>query len=220
MIDPWLDPRVRAGMEGQLAHRARLIREGARPLGWKVAFGPPAVREPLGLAGPVVGFLTDVTLLRSGGECEVGEWLAPKLEPEIAVHVGAGGAIVGITAAIELADADLPPTELEQVVGGDIYHRRVVLGGEEPVPLPDSPIAVAVTRDGEPLAATEDAEAATGNLPELIAHVATYLENFGCELAAGEVVISGSTVPLIDVAPGERVRSEVAGVGAVEVLLT
>ncbi|HZO05203.1 MAG TPA: hypothetical protein VFB52_02375, partial [Solirubrobacterales bacterium] len=126
----------------------------------------------------------------------------------------------GISAAIELADADLPPSELEQVVGDDIYHRRFVLGGEEPVPLPESPIAVAVTRDGAPLASTDDAEAATGSLPELIAHVAAYLAEFGCDLAAGDVVISGSTVPLIDVAPGQRVRSEVAGVGAVEVALT
>lgn len=207
-------------MERQLAHRARLLDEGATAIGWKVAFGSPPAREPLGLSGPVVGFLTDVTRLPSGGECGVGEWTAPKLEPEIAIQIGEGGVIAGICAAIELADADRPPAELEEVLAGDIYHRRVVLSGEEPVPLPDAPIAVAVTLDGEPLAGNEDAETATGRLTELVDHVAEHLASFGCELAPGEVVISGSTVPLIDVAPGQLIRSELAGIGAVEVALT
>lgn len=229
--DPWLDPRVRAGTERLLARRRALLEEGARPLGWKLAFGPPAAREPLGLAGPVVGFLTDRTLLRDGEACPVGEWAVPKLEPELAIHIGeplgagttpesAAAAIAGISAAIELADVDRPSSELEEVIAGDIYHRGVVLGEEVSAGLPGGPIAVAVERDGEPLARTEDAEAAVGALAPLTAYVARYLAEFGCELEAGEVLISGSTVPLIDVAPGQELRSTVAGAGSVGIELS
>lgn len=91
----------------------------------------------------------------------------------------------------------------------------------EPAPgLPAGPIAVEVTRDGEPLAATAYAEAATGALAGLVAYVARYLHEFGAELRPGELIISGSTVPLIEVAPGQRIRSAVAGAGAVEILLS
>lgn len=225
------DPRVREGMRALLARRERALAAGARPLGWKVAFGAPAAREALGLSGPVVGFLTDATLLADGGACAVGEWTAPKLEPEIGIRIGAPlgadpdpvearAAIAGISAAIELADADPAPSELERVLAGNIYHRAFAVSDEAAPLLPGEPIAVSVERDGEPLTATADAEAATGELTELVAHVARYLAGFGCALAPGDVVISGSTVPLIDVAPGQRHRVAIAGAGEVAVELT
>lgn len=217
--DAWDDPRVRAGMERLLARREELLAGGARPLGWKLAFGTPAAMEALGLNGPLVGFLTDATLVENGGEGRASEWTAPKLEPEIAIHLGPGGeGVAAVAAAIELADADRPPTETEAVLAGDIYHRGVVLG--EPVRRPAGPIAVAVTRDGERFAATDDAEATVGQLEQLAAYVGEYLGHFGAEPREGEVVISGSTVPLIDVNAGEVWRSEVSGIGAVEVRLS
>lgn len=217
--DAWDDPRVRAGMERLLARREELLAGGARSLGWKLAFGAPPVLEKLGLNGPLVGFLTDATLVASGGECATAGWAVPKLEPEIAIHLGPGGeGVAAVAAAIELADADRPPTETEAVLAGDVYHRGVVLG--EPVARPEGAIAVTVRRGGEPFAATEDAEATVGRLDELAAYVRRYLDRFGVEPREGEVVISGSTVPLIDVAAGESWRSEVAGVGAVEVRLS
>jgi len=201
-----------------LARRAELLAAGARPLGWKLAFGTEAAMETLGLSGPLVGFLTDATRIASGGVCRVGGWKAPKLEPEIAIHLGPGGeGVAAVAAAIEVADADQPMTETEEVLAGDIYHRGVVLG--EPVAPPPGPIAVAIERDGEPFGATEDAEAAVGRLAQLAAYVPRYLEHFGAESREGEVIISGSTVPLIDVAAGESWTSRVEGVGEVEVRL-
>ena len=231
-LDPWRDPRVRAGMERLLARRRALLAGGAGPLGWKVALNAPAAQEGLGLTAPLVGFLTDAGLLRAGELCPVGGWTMAKLEPELGIHIGAplgagagpadaAAAIAGISAAIELADVDRPFSDLEEVLAGDIYHRRVALSAEPPTAgLPQGPIAVAVERDGEPVAATEDAEASVGRLVELTAYVARYLAEFGCGLSPGDILISGSTVPLIDVAPGQSLRSTVAGVGSVDVTLS
>ncbi|HEY2716320.1 MAG TPA: hypothetical protein VGI73_08885 [Solirubrobacterales bacterium] len=206
-------------MERLLARREEVLAAGARPLGWKLAFGTAAAMEALGLGGPLVGFLTDSTLIASGGECAVGTWAVPKLEAEIAIHLGPGGnQVAAVAAAFELADADRPPTETEEVLAGDIYHRGVVLG--EPVARPEGPLAVRVERDEETFAANEDAEATLGGLDDLAAYVSGYLERFGAESREGEVVISGSAVGLIDVEPGQFWSSRVEGVGAVAVRLT
>src|ERR1700710_2102479 len=189
--DPRDVPAVVAGMEKLLARRAELIEGGATPIGWKLAFGTSAAMEKLGTTGPLVGFLTDMTLLADGAECPVAGWTAPKLEPEIAIHLGAGGeGVVGISAAIELADADLPPTETETVLAGDIYHRAVVLDrAAAPTPLPH-PIAARIERDGEEYATTADAEVEVGQIEDLAAWTVDYLRRFGVETAAGEVIIS------------------------------
>jgi 2-keto-4-pentenoate hydratase len=205
-------------MERLLARRAALLAAGARPLGWKLAFGTEAAMETLSLTGPVVGFLTDATQVASGGEVGVDGWQMPKFEPEIAIHLGPGGeGVAAIGAAIELADADQPPTETEAVLAGDIYHRGVVLG--EPVAPPAGPIAVTIECDGERFAATDDAEATVGRLGQLAAYVSRYLEHFGAESREGEVIISGSVVPLIDIEAGQTWSSTVGGVGSVEVRL-
>jgi 2-oxopent-4-enoate/cis-2-oxohex-4-enoate hydratase len=216
--DPWDIPEVVAGMERLLARRAQLIADGATPIGWKLAFGTEAAMSKVGTTGPVVGFLTDATLIAPGGACPIEGWTAPTLEPEIAIHLGPGGeGVAGITAAIELADADQPPTEIESVLAGDIYHRAVVLDRTvAPTPLAH-PVAARIERDGEEYATTADAEAEVGRIEELAAWTVDYLRHFGVETDAGEVVISGSVVPLLDIAPGQNLRNELRDVGSVEV---
>jgi len=216
--DPREDPRVVAGMEKLLARRREMLADGAESIGWKLAWGTEAAMSKLGTSGPVVGFLTDRTLIAPGGECSVSGWTAPKLEPEIAIHLGPGGrGVAGVTAAIELADADLPPTETEAVLAGDIYHRGVVLDrAAAPVPL-THPIAARISRDGELVAATDDAEAEVGRIEELAEWTVAYLEHFGEATAEGEVIISGSVVPLLDIVPGQHLRNSIERVGSVEV---
>jgi 2-oxopent-4-enoate/cis-2-oxohex-4-enoate hydratase len=216
--DPWDIPAIVAGMDKLLAKRVELIDDGAKPIGWKLAFGTEAAMSTLGTSGPLVGFLTDRTLIASGGECPITGWTAPKLEPEIAIHLGPGGeGVAGISPAIELADADLPPTETETVLAGDIYHRAVVLDRSATPTPPAPPLAARITRDGEAIAATDDGEAAVGKLDELAAYVVRYLREFGESTAEGEIIISGSLVGLLDISPGDKLRHELLGVGALEV---
>jgi 2-keto-4-pentenoate hydratase len=219
--DPWDIPAVVAGMEKLLARRAELIADGATPVGWKLAFGTEVAMSKVGTTGPVVGFLTDATLITPGGECSIDGWAVPKLEPEIAIHLGPGGeGVAGISAAIELADADRPPTEIEAVLAGDIYHRAVVLERDATPTPPAHPIAARIERDGEEYATTADAEAEVGRIEELAAWTVDYLRHFGVATAAGEVVISGSVVPLLDIASGQHLINNLLDIGAVEVSIT
>jgi 2-keto-4-pentenoate hydratase len=219
--DPWDVPAVVAGMETLLARRAELIAGGATPIGWKLAFGTPVAMEKLGTTGPLVGFLTDATLLADEAECSVSGWAAPKFEPEIAIHLGPGGeGVAGISTAIELADADLPPTETETVLAGDIYHRAVVLDRAAPPTPLSHPIAARIERDGDEIAATADAEAEVGRIEELAAWTVAYLRHFGVETAEGEVIISGAVVPLLGIAPGQGLKNTIEGVGPLSVRIT
>jgi 2-oxopent-4-enoate/cis-2-oxohex-4-enoate hydratase len=59
-----------------------------------------------------------------------------------------------------------------------------------------------------------------GQIEDLAAWTVDYLSHFGVETAAGEVIISGSVVPLLDIAPGQELRNTIEGVGSLSVRIT
>lgn len=232
-MDPsWEDPRVVAGTQQQLARRRERLAAGERHLGWKLAFGAPAALEQTGLAAPVLGFLTDRSVVEPGARVRVADWTKPGLEPEIAVYLArelpadaspadAVAAIGEIGAAIELIDTERPLSELEENLPANVFHRHVVLGrgraawGERDA----ATLPVRVLRDGEEVAATRRPAQATGEVSVLVAHVARYLAAFGERLGAGDLVMTGSATPLVAAEPGHLYRVEIAGLGDVEVQL-
>jgi 2-keto-4-pentenoate hydratase len=206
------DPRVRRGMERQLELRRRMLDDGARPVGWKLGLGTPAAMEKLGTVAPLIGFLTDRGLIDAGGECAVGAWDKPTAEPEVAIELAsdlpggadrttAAAAIGHLGPAIELVDLG-DASEVEEILAGDIFHRHVVLGPA------DAAIGDALRAEIRHGAAdpklVDDPYSLTGDPAKVVAHVATHLEAFGETLRAGEVVIAGSIVPALAVAPGDR----------------
>jgi 2-keto-4-pentenoate hydratase len=228
------DPRLVAGMARQLAARAAAIDAGARPLGWKVALGAPASQQAAGIDQRVVGFLTDRTVLADGASISVGDWTQPKIEGEIAIHLvadlpadpddaTAGAAIGALAAAIEVVDTAHPLSELEQLLAGGIFHRHVVLGPpvEARAGGDDSGIVVTAALDGEEVARAEDPRSVIGGSPaEIVQFVAAQLALDGLSLRAGDVIIGGSAIPLTPVAPGQRLRLEVAPLGVLELSFT
>jgi 2-keto-4-pentenoate hydratase len=228
----WDDDRVRGGMRSQLAERARRLKAGERPIGWKVAFGAPPALETFGIEGPVVGFLTERSLIPVGGTCSLAGWTKPALEPEIAVHMArdlgpgadraeAAAAIGELGPAIELADVDQPLDNLEAIVSTNIFHRAVVLGGAPTRRMGSSitDLEVEIRGNQAVVAKTDEPTALVGDILDLIAHVAAYLGAFGERLRSGDVVITGSTVPLIWPEPHQDVEFILRPLGAVSVRL-
>lgn len=225
-----IDARVLRGMEAQLGERRRRLDAGERPLGWKLGLGAPAALERFGAGRPLVGFLTDATLLDDGARAAVAGWAAPKLEAEIAVHLGAdvGGdatagavadAIAGLAPAIELADLDPPPADVEAIVAGNVFHRHVVLGPVVRGRRDAAGVSGRVLLDGEQVAATDDPSALVGDLHEVLRLTAELLDACGERLRAGDVVITGSVTAPVDVRPGQRARVELGPLGALELEL-
>jgi 2-keto-4-pentenoate hydratase len=216
MAQPWEDPRIVRGMRAQLAKRRARIDAGEAPLGWKVGFGAPAAMTKLGITAPLVGFLMRPALLPSGATASLAGWVKPVAEPEIAVHMGRDlpsgadidtvrNAVAALGPAIELADLDRPPDDVETILAGNIYQRHVVLGNPDAslVGAKTEGLLCRVLRRGAECARTADPQAATGDIVGIVRHVADLLAAFSERLRAGEVIITGSVVPPLFVEPDE-----------------
>jgi 2-keto-4-pentenoate hydratase len=227
MSPVWDDPRVARGMERQLELRRARLGDGERPIGWKVAFGAPQAMANLGIEAPLVGFLTDRTRLEPGAEVSIGSWTKAALEPEIAVHMGndlpagadretTAAAIGGLGPAIEVADLDSSLDDLEGVMAADIFHRGFVLGPADAARAGGSVdgLVARVAIDGAPHAQTDDPTAMVGQLLDVVRHVADFVGAFGERLRAGDVIITGSVIPLLWLDGDATVDYELDPVGA------
>lgn len=210
------NPLIKKGMAAQLEKRRARIAAGEMPLGWKVGFGAPATMQKLGLSAPLVGYLMQRALLLSGTTVSLQGYVKPVAEPEIAVRMlrdlapGASPnetmtAIKEIMPAIELADLDPVPTpdRLDAILEGDIYQRQVILCGNTRAGGSVAGLTSRLIRRGEEANRTEDPEALTGKLLDIVAHVATTLGAFGEKLSAGDVIITGSVTPPLMIEPDE-----------------
>jgi 2-keto-4-pentenoate hydratase len=215
-MNAWDDPRIARGMQKQLGDRAARIAAGERPIGWKVGLGAKPAMERLGITMPVVGYMMEKSVMPDGGTVSVAGWKQPVAEPEIAVYMAADlasgasreatiKAIGALGPAIELADLAAPPTDVEAVLAGNIFHRSVILGA------PDTARAGAkldglaglVFRRGMQVARQEDLQQNIGNIVDIVGHVAGTLAANGAKLRAGDVIITGSIVPPPMIEPDE-----------------
>jgi 2-keto-4-pentenoate hydratase len=221
------DPRIERGMLAQLTERRRRIEDGQASLGWKLGMGVPAAMAKLGTDKPLVGYLLAPARVEDGGTVSLDGWGTAKLEPEIAVHMGADlaagasradaeAAIAGLGAAIELVDLDPSADDPEAILAADIFQRHVLLG-----PVTEGATAAGTSaralKNGDEAAATADATEATGDPVDLVLHVANVVGAAGEGLRAGEVVICGSVVPALDVAPGDTVEVQLDPLGSLTV---
>lgn len=217
MSEAWKDPRIVRGMTAQLVARRELLKAGHKALGWKLAFGGPAAMQRLGTNAPLVGFLTDHGLLPSGSVVSLAGWKKPAAEPEIAVHLGKdlpGGAdrataiaaIAGLGPAIELADVHHHSDDVEGTLARNIYQRHVVIGTKDTRFAGGAleGLTGRVIRNGAELAKVTELETLTGELIAIVSHTADLLASFSEKLEAGQIIIAGSIIPPLWVAPGEE----------------
>jgi 2-keto-4-pentenoate hydratase len=221
------DPRVRRGMEAQLAWRRERLAAGEQPLGWKVGFGTPQAMERFAIEAPLVGFLMRSGLVEPGRRVSLADWANPALEPEVAVHMAsdlpagsdlgaARSAIAGLGPAFELADIDPPPEDVERILAGDIFQRGVMLGTHVEGASPGE-LRGRVERRGSPPVEVEDPQATTGEIVAVVRHVADLLGAFEEHLRAGEVVITGAIVPPMPLSPGDAVEYELRPLGRLSI---
>ncbi len=219
MTAPWEDPRVEAGLGRQLAVRSRLLDGGAGHVGWKVGFGAPSALELMQITAPLLGYLTDATVLDSGTHVHTTGWERGIVEFEVAVYLGedlgavtsaddAKAAVSAVGPAIELANVDLPveASSVTEIVAGNIFHKGVVFGEPdvERARLDVTGLVARVLIDGRERFTTTDLQAITGPYPWIVMTVANTLEANGELLRAGDVIITGSVIPPVPVTEGKE----------------
>ncbi|MBN8965706.1 MAG: fumarylacetoacetate hydrolase family protein [Rhizobiales bacterium] len=141
----------------------------------------------------------------------------PAAEAEIAAHLGrdlpanasreeARAAIAAIGPAIELADIDCPMDDVTAILSGDIFQRHVMLGPRDTTRNGArlDGLKARVARSGVDVAVPDDLQAPTGDIIDIVRHVANVAAAIGDGLRAGQFIICGSLTPPMFLQPGER----------------
>ena len=212
---------------------ARRERAGERVIGKKIGVTSAAVQNMLGVHQPDFGFLTDRMLVPNAGTVRIADsMIQPRAEAEIALILihdlkGPGvtaqdvlAATQAIAPCFEVVDSRIANWDIRIVdtVADNASCGVFVLGEEraDPRAFDLAALKVRVWKNGQPL--SEGLGSAVQGSPlASVAWLANTLGRYGVELKAGEVILSGSLVPLEPARPGDLFRLELEGVGSARV---
>ena len=204
---------------------------GEQVVGKKIGVTSSAVQEMLGVYQPDFGFLTDAMWVR-GSKVDCANLIAPRAEAEIAFRLkeslrgpGITGADVlaatdTVSACFEIVDSRIENWQIKIVdTVADNASCGVFVISEQQVPVDDldlSSLTVVVEKNGQFL--SEGSGSDVQGAPEnAVAWLANTLGEYDIPLLAGEVILSGSLVPLAPVVKGDHFRMSIDGLGSTEV---
>ena len=197
---------------------ARRRKEGERVVGKKIGVTSKAVQDMLGVHQPDFGFLTDWMYVEGDIGVDDKKLIAPRAEAEIAFILkdslnGPGitaqdvmSATASITPCFEIVDSRISDWKISIVdtVADNASCGVYVLGKErlEPRDFDLPGLHVAVTKNGAPLSEGYG-NAVQGDPAQAVAWLANTLGAYGVTLDAGDVILSGSLVPLAPAVKGD-----------------
>lgn len=202
--------------------------DGERVIGKKIGVTSKAVQDMLGVHQPDFGFLTDKMLVNGPIDIDAHKLIQPRAEAEIAFVLGRALNGPGVTAA-DVLDATESIAPCFEIVDSRIENWRIgivdtvadnascgvfVLGEARADPRAhDLPgLRVTVRKNGAPL--SEGLGAAVQGSPlQAVAWLANTLGAYGVGLDAGDIILSGSLVPLEPAAKGDVFEMTLHGVG-------
>ena len=211
---------------GLLAHR---LRAGERVIGKKIGVTSKAVQDLFDVHQPDFGFLTDRMQVPDGGDVRIAEKLIqPRAEAEIALLLKSRLEGPGITPAdvlaatewiapcFEIVDSRIRNWDIRIVdtIADNASCGVFALGTAraDPRSLDLAALRVRVWKNSQPLSEGFGA-AVQGSPLASVAWLANTLGRYGVTLNPGEVILSGSLVPLEPARPGDRFSLTLDGVG-------
>ncbi len=211
----------------------RLENDGETVVGKKIGVTSNAVQEMLGVFQPDFGFLTDVMQHQNGATVSIADvMIQPRAEGEIGFRlkkdlVGPGiteqdvlDATETIMPCFEIVDSRIDDwkIKIQDTVADNASCGVFVLGDNEVDPknldLPN--LKMKVYKNGE-LLSEGLGSAVQGNPLTAVAWLANTLGKYDIPFKAGEIILSGSLVPLESVQAGDKMRLELEGVGEVSI---
>ena len=208
----------------------RIEDDGERIIGKKIGVTSLAVFQP------DFGYLTDKMMYPNGGPMPISELLIqPRAEGEIAFMLkkdlnGPGvtnddvlNATDYVMACFEVVDSRVHDwrVKIQDTVADNASCGLFVLGDEhaDPSALDFPNLKMRVYKNGELLSEGLGSAALDSPL-NCVSWLANTLSQFGITLNAGDVVLSGSLVPLEPVVAGDEMHLEVEGIGTASVRFT
>lgn len=202
---------------------ARLRQErGELVAGYKVGCISRTVQAQLGLDRPVFGHVYSAELHRSGVVLDSRQFDGLAIEGEFAVRLAEDipdaewlrthpkRAIAAAFAVIELHNYGFqnPIHSAQELIGNNAMHAGVVL------PLQESPIrdpntlldeSISVCKNAEVLGTSTGRALQNGPYGSVVL-LAEHLSHFGCHLRRGQIVLTGSPLPLYRVVHGDYIE--------------
>jgi 2-oxopent-4-enoate/cis-2-oxohex-4-enoate hydratase len=208
---------------------ARREADGERVVGKKIGLTSRAVQEMLKVDQPDYGFLTNRMECSAGEPVPISrELIQPRAEGEIAFVLardlqGPGvtnadvlAATAGVKACFEIVDSRVRDWKIKiQDTIADNASCGLFVAADALVDVHSVDLVtcgMALWKNGE-LVATGAGAAALGSPINCVTWLANALGRHGVALKAGEIVLSGSLVPLIPIAPGDEMELAVGGIG-------
>jgi 2-keto-4-pentenoate hydratase len=199
-------------------------------VGHKIGLTSLAMQQQLGVDQPDYGFLLDTMIVPSGNTLLRSDFIAPRIEPEIAFWLakdlqGPGvtaeavlAATRGVSAALELVDSRIVAWRIKLVdtIADNASSARVIVS-ERVVAVRDLDLAaerVELLRNAESVGSGEGA-AVLGHPAEAVAWLANKLAEFGVGLQAGQLVLPGAMCAAVSVTAGGTYRANFAHLGEV-----
>lgn len=211
----------------------RRVEAGAKIIGKKIGLTSKAVQNMLNVYQPDFGYLTDDMLYASGSDMPISERLMqPRAEGEIAFilkHDLTGPGVTNIDVirateyvvpCFEIVDSRVRDwkIKIQDTVADNASCGLFVLGNDlvDPRDIDLVTCGMVVQKNGKILS-TGAGAAALGSPVNCVTWLANTLGKFGIGLKAGEVILSGSLVPLEPVVAGDFMRVDIGGIGSASV---
>lgn len=210
--------------------RRRRIERGERLIGWKAGLTSRAKMNQMGIDVPSIGFLTSSMAWPQGQAMPTDRMLHPRVECEIAfvMKQALSGARCTREEVLSATDFVLPALEiidsrfsgfkfdLPSVIADNASAARLVIGGCpcDPLKLDLRTIGVVLEKNGE-IVATAAAAAVLGHPADAVAMLVGILAQFGEELPAGSLVMSGGITEAVAVRAGDSVIARFQHLGSI-----
>lgn len=197
--------------------------------GRKIAVTTKVMQELMGIDHPCGGMIFASRIHRSPARIAKTDFINVRVECELAVRLGrdlpkgptpytresvrsAVGEIMAAFELIEDRNADYKTCKALSLIADNAWNGGIVIGPAKAPPAGSdlNGITGRLRRNGK-----EELAGKTDDPMGALAWVANLAADRGRPMTAGMVVITGSVVPTIDIAPGERLDFALDGVGEV-----
>lgn len=235
MIDPLSTREPNMTIEDAYAVSSGLLQkrialDGEKVIGKKIGVTSKAVQNMLGVHQPDFGYLTDAMVVDESESLSLTtKMIQPRAEGEIAFVLKHDLIGPGITASdvlratdfvvpcFEIVDSRIKDwkIKIQDTVADNASCGYFLLGSQaaDPRKLDLSTVGMVVELNGQ-VVSTGAGAAALGASPiSCVVWLANTLGRFGVPLKAGEVILSGSLVPLQPVKAGDYMSVSIGGIG-------
>ena len=208
------------------------IKKGRRLTGRKIGLTSKSVQTQLGVDQPDFGMLFADMAYGSGDIIDSSLLLQPKAEAEICLVLEKDLSfekhtvqdIIAATAyalpSIEIVDSRIKDWKIKiyDTIADNASSAMYVLGST-PIPLSKIDVelcGMVIERMGEPVS-TGAGIACLGNPLNAAVWLADKMVEVGMPLKAGDLILTGALGPMININPGDSIRSRISGLGEINI---